>query len=86
MDMFLMIKGVIRVKQDVVEVNEYAYIQQVGKNIVHEMLECGQGISESKGHNTLFKGTIAGTEGGFPLVTFLNLVKMVSVLEINFGE
>ena len=27
-----------------------------------------------------------GTEGGFPLVTFLNTDKMVSMPEINFGE
>ena len=50
------------------------------------MLECGRGIGESKRHNTPFKGAIAGMEGGFQLITFLNLDKVVSMSEINFGE
>ena len=84
--MFLMISRVVRVDQDVIEVNEYAYIQQVGENIVHEMLECGWSIGKSKGHNTPFKRTIMSREDGFPLITFVNLDKMVSILEINFSE
>ena len=50
------------------------------------MLECSRGISESKRYNTPFKGAIIGMEGSFPLVTFLNPDKVVSVPEINFGE
>ena len=45
-----------------------------------------KGISESERHNTPFRGAIIDMEYGFPPVTFLNLDKMVSVLEIDFGE
>ena len=49
-------------------------------------LVSSQGIGKSKGHNTPFKGTVMSTEGGFPLITFLNPDKMVSMLEINFSK
>ena len=84
--MILVINGVVGVDLDLVEVIEYAYIQQVRGNIVNETLECGWGISESKGHNTPFKGTVASMEGDFPLIIFLNLDKMVRMPEINFSE
>jgi len=36
---------VIRVDQDVVQVDHYAHIQEVGEHVVHEALESGWGVS-----------------------------------------
>ena len=44
------------------------------------------GVGESKGHHTPLKGSVSGSEGGFPFVTFTDLNEVVGVSEINFGE
>ena len=44
------------------------------------------GALESPKSMTPFKRAVIGAEGGFPLITFLHLNKMVSVPEIDFGE
>ena len=50
------------------------------------MLESGQSIGETKGHNTPLKGTIAGTEGSLPFVPFMDPDKVVCVPEIDLCE
>ena len=50
------------------------------------MLESGQRIGETEGHNTPLEGTIAGTEGSLPFIPFMDLDKVVCVPEINLHE
>ena len=38
-DVTLVLRDVIGVDQDVVQVDHYAYIQEVGEHVVHEALE-----------------------------------------------
>ena len=42
--------------------------------------------NKAERHNTPLKGTIAGTEGGLPFVPFVDLDKMVCVLEIDLSK
>ena len=49
------------------------------------MLESCGSIGKSKGHNELFKKTIAGAESGFPFITVHNTDKVIGMSEINGG-
>jgi len=46
--MTLVLRDVIGIDQDVVQVNHYAHIQEVGEHVIHEALESGWGVSQSK--------------------------------------
>ena len=48
-------------------------------------MECGGGISETKGHNIPFEGTIAGPEGSFPFVSSSDANKVKGVLKVYLG-
>jgi len=85
-DMVTMEIGIVRVDEDVVQVNEDANIEEVAKNVIHESLKGGWRIGESEGHYTPFKGAIVSSECGFPFVNFTDSDKMVGVLEVNVGE
>ena len=85
-DMFLVVVKIIGVDQNVVQINENAYIQEIGENDIHKMLKSGRGIGKSEGHNTPLKRAIASVEHGFPFVTFTDLDKMIGMPEIDFGE
>ena len=56
------------------------------EDVVHEALKCCWRVGESKGHHVPLKGSVSGSEGSFPFVTFMDLNEMVGMLEINFGE
>ena len=63
-DMFLMIRRVIGINEDVVQVDDHTNIQEITEDVVHEMLENCRSIGKSEGHNEPFKRTIAGLESG----------------------
>ena len=85
-DMFPVVVKVIGVDQDVVQINENAYIQEVGENIIHKTLKSGGGIGKSERHNAPLKRAIASAKRSFPFVTFTDPDKVVCMLEIDFGE
>ena len=41
-------------------------------------------ISQTERHNTPFEGAVAGVEGGFLFVTFMDSNEVVDVLQIDF--
>jgi len=86
MDMVTMEIGIIRVDEDIVQVNEVANIEEVTKNVVHELLKGSWRIGESERHDTPFKGAIAGLECSFPFVTFMDSDKLIGMSEVNVGE
>ena len=86
LDMFPVVVKIIRVDQNVVQINENAYIQEIRENVIHKMLKSGGGVGKSKGHNAPLKRTISSVEHSFPFGTFTDPDKMISMLEINFGE
>ena len=47
------------------------------------MLESGWSIGKTEGHNTSLEGTIAGTEGSLPFVSFMDADKVVCMPEID---
>jgi len=78
--------GIVGVDEDVVQVHEDTNIEEVAKNVVHELLKGGWRIGESEGHYTSFKRAIASSECSFPFVAFADSDKMVGVSEVNVGE
>jgi len=48
--MALVLHDVVRVNQDVVQVDYYAHIQEIGEYIVHKALEGGWSIRQSEWH------------------------------------
>ena len=75
--MFLMLRGVIRMDQDIVKVDDNIDIKQVGEDVLHEPLEGCQGIAESKGHDQHFKESKVGLEGRLPFVALGNAYQVV---------
>jgi hypothetical protein len=48
-------------------------------------MECGRGVSEAEEHNSGFKESSVGFEGGFPFVASLDAYIVVSSMDIEFG-
>ena len=57
-DMFPVVVKIIRVDQDVIQINENAYIQEVREDVIHETLKSGGGVGKSERHNTPLKRAI----------------------------
>ena len=51
MDMFLVKFFVVRIDKDVVKVDDYADIEHVREDVVHESLKSGWRVGESKRHD-----------------------------------
>ena len=67
-----MFLGVVRVYEDVIEINDYRNVQKIGEYVVHESLKRRRCIRKSKRHDEPFERSIASSEGGFPFVAFGN--------------
>ena len=59
--------------------------EHVGKDMVHECLECGGCITESEEHDGGFEESHGSDESSFPLV-FLNTDIVVSPANVKLGE
>jgi hypothetical protein len=80
-DMLSVILDVVRVDKDVIEVYDNRNVSEIGENFVHEALECGGGVAETKGHNQEFKSSVSGPKGCFPFVARSN-----SDVEVTYSE
>jgi hypothetical protein len=56
------------------------------KGLVDILLECCRCICESKGHDQGFKEAIAGVYGYFPDIFISYPNKVISIVEVNFGD
>ena len=84
LDMALVFFLEVGVDEDVIQVHQYTNIEQVTKNIIHEVLESGRCIGESERHYMPFKGAVASLESCLPFVTLLDSDQMVGMLEVDF--
>ena len=73
--------------EDVIQVDDYmSFIKEVTEDLIHETLEGGRHITESKGHSSRLVETLIGAEGGLPLVSFLDLDVIITPAHILLGE
>ena len=68
-DMALVFFLGVGVDEYVIEVHQYTNIEQVAKDIIHEVLESGGCIGETKRHYTPFEGAIVSPESRLPFIT-----------------
>ena len=83
--MFLVLGKIVRVDEDIVQINSNTNIKKILENIIHEALESGGSVGKAEGHDKPFKGAIAGPEGSLPFVSSGDPDKVVGVTEINLG-
>ena len=60
--------------------------EHIHEDMVHESLEGGGGIAESKEHDGGFKESHGGNESSFPLILLLNANVVISPTNVEFGE
>ena len=82
-DMFIMLLGVIREDQNVIEINNNSNVKKILEDVIHETLGSGRCISQTKGHDMPFKRAIASTESGLPFVTFSYVDQVISMSEVK---
>ena len=66
--------------------NEPSFGNHIAEGVIHESLECGRGVGETEEHDGGFEEPLMGDEGGFPLVSILDMDIVVSPSYIEFGE
>src|SRR3954465_4814128 len=74
------------IDQNVVEVYDYAIVEQRAEDIVDELLEGSWGIGEAERHHREFIMSIACPESCFWYVFVLNADLVVAGAEVKFGE
>ncbi|KAG5346735.1 hypothetical protein C0989_000394 [Termitomyces sp. Mn162] len=67
-DVLRMLRGRIRIDQDIVQIHDDKDVVHVVEDVVHEVLEGGGGVSHSEGHYKILKEAIAGAKGGLPFM------------------
>ena len=76
-----------RVNEEVVHVNDKpSFRNHIAKRVIHEALESGGGIGETKEHYCRFKESFMGNEGSFPLMPVFDLDIIVFPLDVKLGE
>ena len=84
LDMALVFFLRVRVDEYVIKVHQYSDIEQVAKDIIHEVLESGGCVGESERHYMPFEGAIASLESCLPFIALSDLDQMVGVPEVDF--
>ena len=78
---------VLGVDAEVVHVDlQPLFPEHVGEDMVHERLERGGCVAESKEHDGGFEESHGSDESSFPLVFFSNTDIVVSPANVKFGE
>jgi len=85
LNMSFMLRNVVGIDEDVVQVDDDYDVNQIHEDVVHESLKSCWCISKPFMHYQPLKRTILGLEGSLPFISSCNLDKMVCVLEVKFG-
>lgn len=85
-DMLLMIFGIGREDEDVVQVDDDKDVEDVGKDVVHEVLKGGWSIGETEGHDQGLEGSITSSECSFPNIVSGDPHEVVARPKIELGE
>jgi len=72
-DMLSIISYIIRIDQNIIEIDYYSYIKKAKENVIHEILEGSESIGKIKEYDRPFKRSIVGTECSLLFVIFSNV-------------
>ena len=78
--------GVLRVDDNVIQDADCRHIQVLAKNVIHEKLKRGRGVSAALRADQVFKVSFSTPECCLPFMTFLNPYLMISIPQIYFCE
>jgi len=74
-------------QEDVVKIDhKVACVNEVGKDVVHERLECSGGVTEAKGHDKGFEESEGAFESGFPFVAFANADVVIAPTDVKLSK
>ena len=75
------------VNEKVVHVDDkLSFHDHIVKRVIHETLEGGGGIGETKEHHCRFEEPFMGDKGSFPLMSIFDSDIIVSPLDVELGE
>ena len=75
------------INEEVDHVNDKpSFCDHITKGVIHEVLESGRRIGETKEHHSGFKESLMGDEGGFPLMSIFDSDIIVSPSNVKLGE
>src|SRR6202043_1661570 len=69
-DMSPVFRGIFRVNQDIVEVDDHEIIEIFAQYIIHQVLEGRRSVAQTEGHNIVFEEAVARPERGLPLLSW----------------
>jgi hypothetical protein len=73
MDVFPVLGWVVRIDQDVVDIDDDANIKHIAENVIHETLKNRGTIGKTERHDLPLKQAIACSKGSLPFVSFHDL-------------
>src|SRR5450759_3999925 len=82
----LMLLHCFRIDEDVVNKDDNPFIQQVMKDMIHHLHECGGSIPQPKGHYQVFKRPKPSAHCGLILISFSHPNLMVSRTKVHLGK
>jgi hypothetical protein len=85
-EMFGMFFLIFGIDEDIIDKDDYEFVELRHKHGVHEVHEVGWGIRESKGHYQELVKTITSGESSFRNVTRSNFDLMVTRTKVDLGE
>jgi len=65
--------NILGVVSYVIEINYHIDIEEVGKDVIYEVLKSSRSIIETKKHNRPFKGSVVDTKSSLPFITFSSI-------------
>jgi len=80
-----MLSKVVRVDQDVIQIDYDLKVYHIHKYVVHKPLKSCRGISKPFRHYQPLEGPVLGLESGLPFVPSSDPYQMVCVPKVDFG-
>jgi hypothetical protein len=68
--MFPVLRRVVGIDQDVVDIDNNANIKHIAENIIHETLKNHGTVGKTERHDLALKRTVSGLKGCLPFVSF----------------
>ena len=62
------------------------FCYHIGKDMIHECLECGWSVTEAEEHYSGFKESEGIDEHCLPLIGFMDANVVIPPLDVEFGE
>ncbi len=84
--LYVLFAFALGVDEDVIEVYYHKNVKLLCQDLVDIALKHSRRIGQSKRHDLIFEVTIAGPEGRFSFIAFLDSHLMVGISQIELGK